>query len=75
METDLTLDEMQVAYDLFIARQLGLAGAVKPEYLPEAHNLCERGWLSRRIEDDDVIFEFTDAGLVALNLGAQISNN
>jgi hypothetical protein len=37
--------------------------------MPEAHRLWERGWLSRRIENDDVVFEFTDQGLAALELG------
>ena len=58
-----------------IARRVMIERGLRPEYLPEAHRLTEKGWLARRIQDDDVIFEFTDPGLVALNLGAQISNN
>jgi len=46
----------------------GKAGAVEPEYLRAAHSLTEQGWVSRRIQDDDVIFELTDEGLTALEL-------
>jgi hypothetical protein len=66
----LKADDLQVVYDLYLARQAGLAGAVKPEYLPAAHRLTEAGWLARRIQDDDVVFEFTDQGMTALNLDA-----
>ena len=62
-------DELQVAYDLYLARLLGKAGAVKPEYLPAAHKLTQQGWVSRRIQDNDLVFEFTDTGLAAIELG------
>jgi hypothetical protein len=64
----LTHDERQVACDLYLARLAGLAGAVKAEYLPEAHRLMEMGWLSRRIEGDDIIFELTDEGMGTFEL-------
>jgi hypothetical protein len=64
----LTEDELQFTYDLYLARLAGLAGVIKPEYLPEAHRLTERGWISRRIQDNELVFEFTDAGLVAYEL-------
>jgi hypothetical protein len=73
-----TQDELQVAYDFYLARQAGLAGGVKPEYLPAAHRLFEKGWLSRRIQDDQVVFEFTEQGVTALNLDAlsdYVANN
>jgi hypothetical protein len=63
-----TAYELQVAYDLYLARQVGMAGAVKPEYLPAAHRLTELGWLARRIEDDDLVFEFTNEGIAAIEL-------
>ena len=66
--TGRTEDELQVVYDLYLARLAGLAGVIKPQYLPEAHRLVQRGWISRRIEDDELVFEFTDAGLVAYEL-------
>jgi hypothetical protein len=47
-----------------------LPGAVKPEYLPAAVALCERGWLERRWHGDDVVFWFTDTGLAALDMQA-----
>lgn len=74
----MTQDERQVACDLYLARRAGLAGGVKPEYLPAAHRLFEKGWLSRRIEDDELVFEFTEQGLTALNLDAlsdYVANN
>jgi hypothetical protein len=66
----LTEDEGQVVADLWLARMAGLAGAVKPEYLPEAVSLCEKGWVERRWHGDDVVFWFTDAGLTALGVNA-----
>jgi hypothetical protein len=70
----LTEDDKVVAFDLWVARLNSKAGAVKPEYLPAAHNLAERGWLSRRIENDDLIWEFTDQGLTALELSGLLTN-
>jgi hypothetical protein len=67
---ELTEDEGQVVTDLWLCRMAGLVGALKPEYYPAAHTLTERGWLSRRIQDEDVIWEFTDQGLAALNMNA-----
>jgi hypothetical protein len=32
--------------------------------------LHDRGWRSRRIQDDDVIWEFTHQGLAALDLNS-----
>jgi hypothetical protein len=66
----LTEDECEVAFDLWLCRMNGLAGALKPECYPAAYTLSERGWLSRRIQDDDVIWEFTDEGLAALDLNS-----
>jgi hypothetical protein len=66
----LTEDECEIAADLWAARMGGLAGAVKPEYLPAAVALCERGWLERRWHGDDVVFWFTDTGLAALDMQA-----
>lgn len=65
---ELTEDEGQVVTDLWAARMGGLAGAVKPEYLPAAHTLAERGWLERRWHGDDMVWWFTDQGLAALDL-------
>jgi hypothetical protein len=66
----LTDDEGQVVTDLWAARIGGLAGAVKPEYLPAAVSLCDKGWVERRWHGDDVVFWFTDTGLAALDLNS-----
>jgi hypothetical protein len=39
----LTDDECEVAFDLWLARMKGLAGALKPEFYPAAVALCETG--------------------------------
>jgi hypothetical protein len=70
MTEPLTTDELTVAHDLYLARMAGLAGAIEPEYLPEAHRLTEKGWLERRWHDGDMVWWFTDQGLTALGLGA-----
>jgi hypothetical protein len=70
----LTEDECEVAFGLWLVRMKGLAGALKPEFYPAAVGLQERGWLSRRFEGDDVIWEFTDAGLAALNLNSLVES-
>jgi hypothetical protein len=64
----LTEDEGQVVADLWLARCKGLAGAVKPEFLPAAVSLCEKGWAERRWHGDNVVWWFTDAGLTALGV-------
>jgi hypothetical protein len=66
----LTEDECEIAFGLWLIRMAGLAGVLRPEFYPAAHELHERGWLSRRFEGDDVIWEFTDAGVLALNLNS-----
>jgi hypothetical protein len=66
----LTADEGAVVADLWVARCKGLAGAMKPEFLPAAISLCDRGWLERRWHGDNVVFWFTDAGLTALGVNA-----
>jgi hypothetical protein len=71
----LTDDEGQVAADLWAARMGGFAAAVKPEYLPAAHTLAERGWLERRWHGDDMLWWFTDTGLAALDLNALRRND
>lgn len=74
MTEPLTEDEKVVAYDLWVARLNSKAGAVRDEYLPAAHRLWERGWISRRFHDgDDLVWEFTDQGLTALELFALLS--
>ena len=67
---NITEDELIVAWDLWLARMAHKAGALKPEYWPAAHKLHGRGWVSRRCQNDDVIWEFTDQGLVALEMGS-----
>jgi hypothetical protein len=42
---------------------------VWPEKLPEAHDLCEKGWLERRTEPD-LEWRLSDQGLAALRLNA-----
>jgi hypothetical protein len=71
----LTEDERQIAYELWVARMGGLDGAVEPEYLPAAVALCDRGWLERRWYGDDVVWRFTDEGLAALDLNALRRND
>jgi hypothetical protein len=66
----LTADEGAVVADLWVARCKGLAGAMKPEFLPAAISLCDRGWLERRWHGDNAVFWFTDAGLTALGVNA-----
>ena len=66
----LTEDEGELVADLWLARVGGLAGAVKPELLPAAVALEERGWAERRWHGDDVVWWFSDAGIAALGLNA-----
>jgi hypothetical protein len=69
-EENLTDDELQVLGDLYLARMAGLAGAVKDEFIPEAHDLAERGWLERRWHHDEMVWWMTDQALTALDLSA-----
>lgn len=45
---------------------------VRPEYLADAHRLHERGWLDRRLVDDQVVFSLSTAGVTALELGIPV---
>jgi hypothetical protein len=67
-----TLKELEVLTDLYLASLGGLVGVPKPEFLPECHALTERGWLSRRVEDAEVVFEMSNKGLTALALDGLI---
>jgi hypothetical protein len=66
----LTEDEGQLVADLWLARTKGMAGAVKPELLPAAVALCERGWVERRWHGENVVFWFSDEGVGALGVNA-----
>jgi hypothetical protein len=65
---ELTPDHLVVLYDLYLARLAGNAGSIKPEYLPEVHDLCEQRWLERHWFKGDTVFWFTDAALAALGI-------
>ena len=69
-EHELTEHEGQLAADLWLARCKGLAGAVKPELLPAAVALEDRGWAERRWDGDNVVFWFSDEGVGALGVNA-----
>ena len=75
MHEPLTDDESSIAFDLWAARMGGLAGAVKPEYLPAVVKLHERGWVERRWNGDDAVWWFTDMGLAALDLNGLRRND
>jgi hypothetical protein len=68
--SELTEDEHAVLIDLWRARMRGRAIVVENGYVGAAHSLTERGWCSRRIENDDLVWELSDQGLTALELGA-----
>jgi len=70
----LTEDELRVAYELWLMRMKGLAATLKPEFYPAAVALHERGWVSHRSENGGTVWEFTDAGLMALNLRALLGS-
>lgn len=44
----------------------------RPEYLPQAHKLYERGWFDIGLTDDRVVFGLSTAGVTALELGVPL---
>ena len=68
----MTEDERQLTFDLFVAYFAGFTGdvAIEPEYPCAAHDLTERSWPSRRIENGEPLWQITDEGLAALHLNA-----
>jgi hypothetical protein len=42
---------------------------VKPEYLPDAHKLWERGWLDILTTKDHLLFALSQTGITSLELG------
>jgi hypothetical protein len=65
----MTEDHLVVLYDLYRARTLGLVGVVKPEYIPEAHWLTEKGWVDRSFDADrELVWRLSDRGLKSLQL-------
>jgi hypothetical protein len=47
---------------------------VKPEYLPDAHRLHERGWFDRRLIADQIVWGLSEAGYAALELGVPLDD-
>jgi hypothetical protein len=44
----------------------------RPEHLPACHDLTERGWLTRHVDDEQVSFSLSTAGVTALELGVPL---
>ena len=44
----------------------------KPDYLPQCHRLYERGWFDLRLSDEQVLFELSNSGFTALELGVPL---
>ncbi len=47
--------------------------APRPEYLPQAHKLYERGWFDIGLTDDRVVYSLSTAGVTALELGVTLA--
>ena len=70
----LTDEDCELAFAAWAARRLeDRAIAVPPEYLPSAERLRQRGYLAYEPDPgDDAVFQFTDAGMAALEMGAWV---
>lgn len=47
---------------------------VKPEYLPDAERLVQRGWLTRELVGGEVTFGLSQQGVTALELGVPLDD-
>ena len=47
---------------------------VKPQFLADAHRLYERGWLDRRLVEDEIVWTLSDRGVTALELGVPVGD-
>jgi hypothetical protein len=63
-----TESELRVLFEAWAAAQDDLAFAIEDVYLPEAHRLAEAGWLERRLNDQDVVFMWSEQAEGALQL-------
>ena len=69
MDSELTEDEKGL---VACAIQHPEGFPVKPEYLPDAHRLHERGWLERRLMHEHIVWRLSDGGYAALELGVPL---
>jgi hypothetical protein len=66
---ELNATHMDVAYLAYAASLDGHGIVVKDTAVPEAHALCERGWLERRFTDTgELAWFWTAAGDIAMSI-------
>lgn len=71
----LTQDEVELLGDLVAARDAETGAEMwslidEPDYLVEAHRLVERGWITRRVDGNEIWWRLTDEGLAAVHMAA-----
>jgi DNA-binding PadR family transcriptional regulator len=64
----LTHDETRAAAYAIALHLEDRAFVPHDEFLPTCERLRERGWLSRRMDDGEPVYELTQSGRVALEL-------
>lgn len=64
----MTEDETRVAAHAFALHLEDKGFVPHDEFLPTCESLCERGWLSRRMDHGEPVYELTPGGRLAMEL-------
>jgi hypothetical protein len=67
---ELNQRKLEILHNAFMLSHSGRGQVVQPEALRDAHELCEQGWLERRIHDDQVTWWWSAKAETALALDA-----
>jgi hypothetical protein len=67
---ELNQRKREILFNAWLLAREGKGQVVEDEAIRDAHELCEAGWLARRVEDDQLTWWWSDRAELALNLDA-----
>jgi hypothetical protein len=70
----MTDEQLNILYRAWVLSHNRAGQVLEPWAYPDAHQLCEQGWLDRRIQDDVVTWWWSDRADLALSLDALIDS-
>ena len=70
----MTNEALAILFDAWLAAREGNAVVVEDANVPLAHDLCERGWLARCCDSEQMAWHWTPQAEVALLSGQLVTN-